>query len=231
VPSHCHGTALTDGLETKLRAVRATARRHTGRGRQAWRYVGRVGLAALVPFLAPCVSEASTARPIALHDGRDHGSAAALPPSAIVAGEVGEVTSEARAFRVGPLVVTGPWTRPSPGGARLTAGYLRIANTGSEPDRLIGGSARIAGKLEIHASDSSGGIARMRALHDGIEIPAGATIELEPGGKHLMFASLEHAVGQGEVFEATLVFEKAGPLVVEFDVRNHAKVDDPDTEP
>jgi copper(I)-binding protein len=136
--------------------------------------------------------------------------------------------AETSAFRVGLLVVTQPWSRPTPGGAKLTAGYLQIANTGTEPDRLIGGSAQIADRLELHTTEMDHGIARMRALHEGIEIPAGETTELRPGGKHVMFMNLKSSVTLGDSFVATLVFEKAGPLVVVFSVRNQAAADDAD---
>jgi copper(I)-binding protein len=132
--------------------------------------------------------------------------------------EVGTVEAE-DGYRTGPIVVSGLWARPNPGGTRLTAGYLKIANTGSEPDRLIGGCSSIAHRIEIHASDVTDGIVRMRTLHDGVEILPGETIELRPGGKHLMFAQLENSIAQGQKFEAVLVFEKAGPLAVEFSVR------------
>jgi copper(I)-binding protein len=159
---------------------------------------------------------------IAMHDTRNSGVAIGLARSTIIGAESGDGPAGKADYRIGSLVVTEPWSRPTPGGARLTAGYLRIVNTGTEPDRLIGGSARIADQLELHGSEIDDGISRMRPLREGIEIPAGATIELRPGGKHLMFAHLRNAVAQGERFEATLVFEKAGPLVVEFSVRNHA---------
>jgi len=179
---------------------------------------------ALAPSFAgsPSKAEPLPSWQSALHDTRDPGVKTGLTLSTIVVGDSDDNAPEKGAYRVGPLVVMRPWTRPAPGGARLTAGYLRITNTGSEPDRLIGGSAMIAGELEIHASEVNEGVARMKALREGLEIPAGATIELRPGGKHLMFAHLRNSVTQGERFEATLVFEKAGPLVVEFDVRNHA---------
>ncbi len=171
-------------------------------------------------------AEPSPARQSAMHDTRNSGVTIGVARSTIVDADSEAAPTEKGAYRVGPLVVTRPWSRPTPGGARLTAGYLRIANTGTEPDRLIGGSARIAGELELHGSEMDDGIARMRAMREGIEIPAGATIELRPGGKHLMFAHLSNSVALGERFEATLVFEKAGPLVVEFAVRDHAATDE-----
>jgi copper(I)-binding protein len=174
------------------------------------------------------VSEASLLpiRHVTFHDTDGPDATSGLPPAKAVGADTEDGATESGAYRVGSLVVTRLWSRPTPGGARLTAGYLRIANNGSEPDRLIGGSALIAERFEIHASDVNDGVARMRALREGIDIPAGETIELRPGGKHLMFAQLKNSVSQGEKFEATLVFEKAGPLAVAFEVRIHADPDE-----
>lgn len=170
-------------------------------------------------------------RHTAFHGADGPDTTSGPPPAKAVVADTEHGATDNGAYRVGPLVVTGLWSRPTPGAARLTAGYLRIANNGSEPDRLIGGSALIAERFEIHASDVNDGVARMRALREGIEIPAGETIVLRPGGKHLMFAQLKNSVSQGERFEATLVFEKAGPLAVTFDVRTHADADELETEP
>ncbi|MEO0946481.1 MAG: copper chaperone PCu(A)C, partial [Pseudomonadota bacterium] len=59
----------------------------------------------------------------------------------------------------------------------------------------------------------------MREIDQGLPIPAGATVSLEPGGYHLMFMGLEGPLVEGERFEATLIFEKAGAMVVPFTIR------------
>jgi copper(I)-binding protein len=56
----------------------------------------------------------------------------------------------AEEVRAGDLVITQAWSRATPGGAKIGGGYLTIENKGSTPDRLIGGSAEIAGKIEVH---------------------------------------------------------------------------------
>jgi copper(I)-binding protein len=159
---------------------------------------------------------------VALHDARGLGPVRRVPLASPAVHHDSAIAAEHRAFRAGSLIVMRAWSRPTLGSSRLTAGYLQIANTGTEPDRLIGGSAGIAEQLEIHAAEVRDGISRMRSLPEGIEIPAGATVDLRPGGRHLMFGELRDAVVAGERFEATLVFEKAGPIVVEFDVQNRS---------
>jgi copper(I)-binding protein len=211
-----------------MRSVRTSRRPRAQHSRGvAWR-LATSALGALCVLASKTRTTAEDFPPerLALHDTKDAGVTTGLPSSAIHQAGSQNLATEASAYRIGALVVTRPWLRPAPRGARSTAGYLVISNLGNDSDRLIGASAKIAGELEIHASEVTDGIARMRAMREGIEIPAHSTVELRPGGKHLMFGHLDNMVGPGERFEATLLFEKAGPLVVVFDVRNDAAAED-----
>lgn len=125
----------------------------------------------------------------------------------------------AHEFKSADLEIDHPWSRATPEGARVAAGYAVIRNAGSEPDRLVAVSAEIAGRTEIHemAVDSNG-VMTMRPLADGIEIPASGEIELKPGGFHIMFLDLTRGAKEGEPFKGTLTFEKAGTVEVEFAV-------------
>ena len=122
------------------------------------------------------------------------------------------------AQQAGGLQITGVWARATPKGAQVGGGYLKITNIGSAPDRLMGGSSSVAGKFELHEMSISGGVAKMRELTNGLEIKPGQTIELRPGGNHVMFVGLKEPLERGKPFTATLQFEKAGKLVVEFKV-------------
>ena len=121
-------------------------------------------------------------------------------------------------FRAGSLVIEAPWSRATPGGARVGGGYMRIVNRGSEPDRLIGGTAAIAARVEVHESSTVGGVARMRPVEGGLPIRPGETVELKPGGLHAMLVDLTRPLKQGEVVKGTLVFEKAGTVEIEYRV-------------
>ena len=129
--------------------------------------------------------------------------------------------SLAHEFKVGDLVIGHPWSRATPAGAKVAAGYLKITNNGTEADRLVAVSAEIAAKGEIHemAVDDKG-VMTMRPLADGVEIPAGETVELKPGSFHLMFMPLGQPAVEGERFKGTLTFEKAGTVDVEFAVES-----------
>jgi len=63
-----------------------------------------------------------------------------------------------------------------------------------------------------------GGVARMRPVKGGLEIKPGETVELKPGSFHVMFVGLKKPLAAGEHVSAKLVFEKAGPLDVQYDV-------------
>lgn len=122
------------------------------------------------------------------------------------------------AQQAGNMQIAGAWARATPKGAQVGGGYLKITNSGSAPDRLLGGSSPVAGKIELHEMSMSGGVAKMRELANGIEIKPGETIELKPGGNHVMFVSLKQPLERGKPFMTTFQFEKAGKVDVEFKV-------------
>ena len=95
---------------------------------------------------------------------------------------------------------------------------MTITNSGSAPDRLVGGSTEIAGEFEIHEMTMDKGVMRMRPIAKGLEIKPGQTVEFRPGGNHVMFVDLKKPLTKGDRVKATLTFEKAGKLEVEFTV-------------
>lgn len=70
----------------------------------------------------------------------------------------GAFVANADEIKAGDLVVTQAWSRATPKGAKTGAGYLTIENKSSTPDRLIGGSTDVAGKVEIHEMAMSNGV-------------------------------------------------------------------------
>jgi len=126
--------------------------------------------------------------------------------------------AQAHTYKVGPLVIEAPWTRATPGGAQVAGGYLKVTNTGTQPDRLVGGSLVPATTVEVHEMAMSDGIMKMRRLEKGLEIAPGRTVELKPGGYHLMFLGLRDGLKEGQAVKGSLVFEKAGTIDVEFRV-------------
>jgi uncharacterized protein YcnI/copper(I)-binding protein len=121
-------------------------------------------------------------------------------------------------YTIGKIKVSTPWTRATPKGAPVGGGYLKITNTGTEPDRLIGGTFPISAKVEVHEMSMDNGMMKMRQLTNGLEIAPGATVELKPGGYHIMFQQLKEPIVQGKPIRGTLVFEKAGTLTLDWAV-------------
>ncbi|MBN9599587.1 MAG: copper chaperone PCu(A)C [Afipia sp.] len=126
--------------------------------------------------------------------------------------------ADASTFKAGDITVTAPWTRATPGGAKVAGGYLKIVNNGSAADRLVKAESAIAGHVEIHEMTMTGGVMKMRPITDGLVIKPGQSVELAPSGLHVMFMDLKQPLKQGETVKATLAFEKAGPLEVVFKV-------------
>lgn len=131
----------------------------------------------------------------------------------------GEGPATAQEFKAGNLMIDHPWSRATPAGAQVAAGYMAIMNKGSEPDRLVGGSTSVAGKLEIHEMAMKDGVMTMRPVSGGLTIEPGKTVTLAPGGYHLMFVNLKSPLKQGEKFSASLEFQKAGKVDVTFEVQ------------
>jgi copper(I)-binding protein len=120
--------------------------------------------------------------------------------------------------KVGDLVITQPWSRATPGGAKVAGAYLTVQNKGSAADRLVSGSAEIAGHVEIHEMAMDGGVMKMRALDKGLAIEPGKTVKLAPGGYHVMLMDLKNPLKQGDKVLVTLQFEKAGKVNLILDV-------------
>jgi copper(I)-binding protein len=128
--------------------------------------------------------------------------------------------AQAHEYNLGALKIGHPWARATPKGATVAGGYLKITNTGTASDRLIGGSAAFAGRFEIHEMSHQGNVMTMRHLPKGIEIKPGETVELKPGSFHLMFMELKQPLvkDQKPRPKGTLVFEKAGTVEIEYAV-------------
>lgn len=122
-------------------------------------------------------------------------------------------------FKVGAITVETPWSRATPGGAKVAVGYLTIRNSAAAPDRLVSVTVDISSRAEIHQMSMTDGIMKMRQLTDGLPIPARGSVTLEPASYHLMFLDLKRPLTEGETFPGTLTFEKAGTISVTFEVR------------
>ena len=119
----------------------------------------------------------------------------------------------------GTILIQNLWTRATPNGAKVAVGFITITNKGTVPDRLIGGSAALAARVEMHEMAMDNGVMKMRELDKGLVIKPGETVELKPGGYHLMLMDIKEPVVEGGKVEGTLVFEKAGTIEIFYHVR------------
>lgn len=147
------------------------------------------------------------------HDVDDH-AAAHEHDHAACGGEVPE-------HLPGPVVVgdftfEGAFTRATMPNAPSAGGYVTITNTGSVPDRLVAVSTPRAEEMEIHEMAVVDDIMRMSELPDGLEIGAGETVSLAPGGLHLMFFRIDGQFVEGESVPVSFVFEEAGEITIDF---------------
>lgn len=118
----------------------------------------------------------------------------------------------------GDIEITGAFARATLPNQPAGGGFMTITNNGTEDDRLIAVETAVAGTSGIHEMSTDGEVMRMRELPDGLEIPAGETVDLKPGGFHLMLMGLNTPLVEGENFAVTLTFEKAGIVEVTLDI-------------
>lgn len=132
------------------------------------------------------------------------------------------MSAPAHDFTVGDLEILHPMAFETPVTAKTGAGYFIVNNTGDTNDTLLEVRADFP-KVLLHKSEEKDGIATMSHV-DQIEVPAGQAVEFAPGGYHVMFMGLGgDPLKQGEAFDATLIFEHAGAVDVQFNVESRTE--------
>ena len=142
--------------------------------------------------------------------------ALALASSAVFA-----TRAAAHEITAGALTISHPWSRATAGSAKAGALYLTVANAGAEADRLLGVTAEVAARCELHLSGMNGTVMTMRMV-DAVEVPAGGSASFAPQGAHVMLMGLKAPLKKGSSFPAVLHFEKAGDITVEVTVQGIA---------
>jgi periplasmic copper chaperone A len=122
----------------------------------------------------------------------------------------------AQTVTAGDIEISNPNARAMVPGAKVGGGYLSITNKGKSDDKLVAISSPRAKSSEVHQMSVDNGVMTMRPVAGGLVIPAGQTVELKPGGYHVMFKDVAEPFRQGEAVKATLTFERAGQVDVEF---------------
>ena len=121
-------------------------------------------------------------------------------------------------YDVGSIHIAQPWSRATPKGATAGAGYMTITNKGTTTDKVSCVSDDASAQCEIHSMTMEGGVMKMRPVEGGLEIKPGESVTLAPSGFHVMFRQLKHPLEQGKTVKATLKFDKAGTVDVEYPI-------------
>lgn len=123
------------------------------------------------------------------------------------------------AITVGDLELSGAFARATLPNAPVGGGYVTITNTGDRPDRLVSAQSWFSPDVQIHEMAVVNDVMNMQHLPEGLEIPAGETVTLAPGGLHMMFMDIAQPFVQGETVPVTLTFERAGAVEIELAVQ------------
>ena len=103
------------------------------------------------------------------------------------------------------VTITDPWVRGTVPQQKASGLFMQI--DAAQDVRLIGGSSPVAGVVEVHEMAMEGDVMKMRALKNGLEIAKGRTMELKPGGYHVMLMELKQQLKGGDTVPVTLTFE------------------------
>ena len=124
----------------------------------------------------------------------------------------------AQQAKVGEIRIEAAFARATPGGVKDGAAFMTLHNAGAQSDRLVAVKAANAARVQLHNHVMEGGVARMREV-PGLDVPAGARVELKPGGYHLMMLGLKAPMKEGDSVPLELRFERSGSVVVNVPVK------------
>lgn len=108
------------------------------------------------------------------------------------------------------VAVSDAWVRASVPGQTATGVFMKI--TARQAVSLVGASTPSAGAAELHEMKMDGDVMTMRALAGALRVAAGETVELKPGGHHIMLTDLRTPLPKGAMVTLTLLFNDAKGL-------------------
>jgi copper(I)-binding protein len=142
----------------------------------------------------------------------------ALPVATAAAPAMMAMRAQPKSWTVGDLVVSDAYARATLPHAPVGGGFITVTNKGSADDTLVAATSPLAGVVQLHEMHMKGSVMEMRALPDGVPIPAGKTVTFSPNGLHLMFMKLKGAFVKGKTVPVTLTFAKAGKVTIDLAV-------------
>jgi periplasmic copper chaperone A len=132
--------------------------------------------------------------------------------------QISMTAARAADYDVGSIHISQPWARATPKGATSAAAYMTVTNNGKTPDRVNCVSSDASAECQIHSMTMDNGVMVMRPVEGGLEIKPGETVTLKPGGFHMMLLNLKHSLEQGNSLQATLKFDSAGTVQVDYPI-------------
>ena len=123
---------------------------------------------------------------------------------------------QAQEVKVGSIKVDHAYIRATVPGQQVAGGFMKIENKGIA-DQLLSASSPAAGEVQLHEMAMEGSVMKMRQVTD-IPVPAGGSVELKPGGLHLMLMNIKAPLAAGESVLVKLKFAKAGEVEVKMPV-------------
>ena len=130
------------------------------------------------------------------------------------------------------VTVKDPWVRATVPQQKATGAFMQI--TSAQDARLVEAKSPIAGVVEVHEMTMDKDVMKMRAVKGGLDLPAGKSVELKPGGYHVMLMDLKQQMKEGDTVPVTLVVEgkdkKRSTIEVKAPVRPLAATSKPEAE-
>lgn len=127
----------------------------------------------------------------------------ASPHAALMALALAALSCESRA----QVSVSDAWVRATVAQQKASGAFMQLRAVSAA--RIVGASSAVAGVVEVHEMTMDGNVMRMRAV-DAVDLPAGKTVELKPGGHHVMLMDLKKALNPGDTVPITLFIETGG---------------------
>ena len=102
------------------------------------------------------------------------------------------------------VTIKDPWVRATVSQQKATGAFMQI--TSAQDARLVEAKSPVAGVVEVHEMTMEKDVMKMRAVK-GLDLPAGKSVELKPGGYHVMLMDLKQQMKEGDTVPVTLVVE------------------------
>jgi copper(I)-binding protein len=134
----------------------------------------------------------------------------------VVAVALGVTGINAQEAKVGNIKIEGAYTRSTVPGQKAAGGFMKIFDQGAA-DQLISASSPIADEVQLHTMTMEDNVMKMRQVK-AIDIPANGSVELKPGGLHIMFMGIKEPLAAGGSIPVKLKFAKAGEVEVKLPV-------------